>query len=294
MRKPILPLFAGIHRGRLAIGMCVATVLSLSVHAVMLQLFHAPYPGASLGSKLPAVVNDAVMIYAASWLYRSLCLSLPLRSPLCRITVLFVILACLNETLRGWFMNGYCSTPWTTSWLYETFTSLRGIAYYAAASVMSAAIYRCRQRSGRIVAAVLLALLLNFVLMSRLASVLSIVLAYVESLAPTGGRCQMPYGPEVLIPAYLSFVEPAIASLFCVAFTWRYSSARRCAFAWQFAVLVLALKKQLLMAYVYAIYAPMPAWTALASMGQFTLEAAALGLLTAVAWQFAKDGPPCG
>ncbi|KVG72203.1 hypothetical protein WJ33_18920 [Burkholderia ubonensis] len=80
--------------------MCVAAVLSLSVHAVMLQLFHAPYPGASLGSKLPAVVNDAVMIYASSWLYRSLCLSLPLRSRLCRITVLFMILAGLNETLR--------------------------------------------------------------------------------------------------------------------------------------------------------------------------------------------------
>ncbi|GGA92498.1 hypothetical protein GCM10011491_20650 [Brucella endophytica] len=34
----------------------------------------------------------------------------------------------------------------------------------------------------------------------------------------------------------------------------------------------------------------MPFWTGLASMGQFSLEAAALGLLTALSWTWAISG----
>lgn len=51
-------------------------------------------------------------------------------------------------------------------------------------------------------------------------------------------------------------------------------------------LLILALKKPLLAAVFYAIYMPLPPMTALASMGQFTLEVAVLGLGMAMCWQY--------
>lgn len=55
-------------------------------------------------------------------------------------------------------------------------------------------------------------------------------------------------------------------------------------------LLALALKKQLFAAFFYAAYADLPFWTALSSMGQFSLEAVVLGLTTALSWAWANKG----
>jgi len=104
-------MFAGVRWGRLVLGVSLTAVLALSVHAVMLQWLHVPYPDASVfDSALPDWLNDAVMLCAAVWLYRCLRARATAQPVALRFFVLFGLLFCLNETLRGAWMTGYCVT----------------------------------------------------------------------------------------------------------------------------------------------------------------------------------------
>lgn len=290
--NPDSTIFAGVRWPRLILGVCITAVLSLSVHAVMIQVLNVPYPAAQLASFVPAWLNDAAMLLAVSWLYVCARKRWPAHSPARSVLVLSLILVCLNETLRGWFMNAYCSTPARTSWLFMAISSLQKAAYYVVAVVMGAAVGQRLKGGWRVAGALVLALFLSLAVTPSLskasAAVMEQVAQWAPQWAPTGGWCKMPYGMDVLIPAYLTFIEPVLASLFCVALVWRYLVAHGFARVLQFALLILALKKQLLMAFLYAIYAPVPAGTALASMGQFSLEALALGVLMALSWRYAQ------
>ncbi|KVA60533.1 hypothetical protein WI61_24935 [Burkholderia cepacia] len=281
-------IFSDLSWRRLIIGLCITGVLSLSVHAVMLQWLHVPYPAAPMESWLPEFINNVTMVWAANWLYGCLRAQCPSRSSVYRVFVLFLLLTGLNETLRSWFMNGYCSTGQKTQWLYQTLGSLQHVAYYALVATLVATMSGHSKAGWKLAIALALGGLLTFAVTPGLNAASAAVLYHFQDWAPTGGWCQLPYGPVVLIPAYLTFIEPLAACLCCVAFAWRQLGARRFMRACQFALLILALKKQLFMSFLYAIYAPMPAWTALLSMGQFTLEAAALGLCMALSWRYAN------
>jgi hypothetical protein len=57
----------------------------------------------------------------------------------------------------------------------------------------------------------------------------------------------------------------------------------------QFTLLVVLIRCQLLAAFVYMAWSGLPAWSGLAAMGQFSLEAVALGALTAWSWRWARQ-----
>lgn len=46
-------IFDGVHWGRLLIGLILTVILSLSVHAVMLQVLHVPFPSAQVKTWIP-------------------------------------------------------------------------------------------------------------------------------------------------------------------------------------------------------------------------------------------------
>lgn len=110
-------LFARVHWGSLAVAFFLTAVLSLSVHAVMLQVFDVPYPSASISSPLPDVVNYAIASWASLWFFTRMRRAWLGHSPTFHAAILFVLLCGLNETLRGWFMNAYCTTS-AHGWLF--------------------------------------------------------------------------------------------------------------------------------------------------------------------------------
>jgi hypothetical protein len=282
-------LFHAIQWKRLILGFFVTAILALSVHAVMLQVLHVPYPSEPMTARVPHVINDMVMLWAAIWLATCLRRRPARPSAVVRIGVLLLLLCCLNETLRGWFMNGYCTNS-PHAFAYFAIGQLPRVVPYAVIAVIavpaSAYLHKWWQQA---LGAALLGLLLSFALPPFSAWIDTAIVARFADWAPTEGWCQLPYGWDVLIPAYLTFiVEPAVACLFCMAYASRGLNGRPWVRAVMFMLLILALKRQLLTAIFYTIYTPLPPMTALGSMGQFSLEAAVLGFLMAFSWRYAS------
>jgi len=94
----------------------------------------------------------------------------------------------------------------------------------------------------------------------------------------------------VLVPAYLSYAEPVIAAVILAALVWDRLSASVPLCVLQFTMIVLLVRHVLFAPVIYALYAKVPAGTALASMGQFTLEGIALAALSGLTWHFATGG----
>lgn len=282
-------LFAGVRFGRLTLGVIITAVLALSVHAVMLQWLHVPYPSAKLETALPEWVNNAVMLWAAVWLYGSLKSGAPKRSAVLHVVILFALLLCLNQAIRGALMNGYCATQsWWGRGLIALVSTLQKAVNFFIVAGFAAGIGQLRNKTLRVAAGAVATSLLVLVVAPSLTELDAAVRAGLVNLIPLDVWCQLPYGMDVVIPAYLTFLEPVFASFICFALVWRCLPGRALAQAASFALLILALKKQLLMSFLYAAFAPGPFFALLASMGQFSLEAAALGLLTAFSWRYAR------
>jgi hypothetical protein len=98
-----------------------------------------------------------------------------------------------------------------------------------------------------------------------------------------------PYGVHVLIPAYITFVEPAIAGVACAAVVWPSLSLKP-SWRWaQFVLLVLLIRRSLLPPLIYALYQPHHRGVAFLSAGQFSLEAIALATLAALTWRYSAE-----
>lgn len=286
--KTVARVFEGVRWGRLVCGVLLTTVLGLSVHAVMLQVLHVPYPSAVLESKLPEVLNGAIMMWAAIWLYDGLRARQTDCAAWVRVVILFVLLAGLNGTLRGALMNGYCSTREPVRWLIALLLTSHYLIYFAVIAGFAGAMSRFQSNTVRLAGVAAGALLAAFVLTPGLMALDAAISARVAHWVIAGGWCRLPYGMDVLLPAYASFLEPVLACLVCLALIWRCLPVHPLGRVAAFVVLVLALKRQLLMPFLYAAFAPGPAVTALASMGQFSLEAAALAGLTVLSWWWAR------
>jgi hypothetical protein len=287
-------MFAGVRWGRLVLGVSLTAVLALSVHAVMLQWLHVPYPDASVfDSALPDWLNDAVMLCAAVWLYRCLRARATAQPVALRFFVLFGLLFCLNETLRGAWMNGYCVTrSWSERGGVGLISCVHGVVNFVLVAGFAAGIGRLRHKGWQCAAVIVATSLLAFLVSPSLTAMDAVIRDEVSRWVSLDLWCKLPYGMEVLIPAYLTFLEPVFASFVCFALVRRHLPGGLFSQAASFALLLLALKRQLLTSFLYAAFAPGPVLTALASMGQFSLEAAALGLLTALSWRYARADLP--
>lgn len=278
----------GVRWGRLMSAMVVTGVLALSVHVVMLQVLHVPYPSAVLRTKLPDLLNGALMIWAAMCVYDGLRARWPGRSALLCVAILFALLAGLNETLRAAFMSGYCSTHAPVRWLIGLLASLRPLSMYAVAAGLAAGLARLRSTRARVCGTAAAALVSAYIIAPALAAADAVIRTHAAQWMPEGGWCTLPYGIDVLIPAYLTFLEPVLLSFACAALIWNRLPGGLPGRTAAFVLLILALKRHVLASLLYAVFAPGPAMTAFASVGQFSLEAAVLGCLTALGWHWAR------
>ncbi|MEO7433844.1 MAG: hypothetical protein ABIR62_17895 [Dokdonella sp.] len=270
---------------RWCIGLAATAVGALSVHAIMLQVFDVPFPDLSV---IPGPFKLVVRIAAALALiiFWQRAASRVEGSFLKRWGLLFVIAAMLQESLlRGPFMEGYCTTAWVFAFV-GNLQKLTSIAVVAALVVVAAP--RLTRVWQKVVAAAVIATFGMFIATPLIGMAMAPVMASIASLAPQSEWCTLPYGPNVLIPAYLTFAEPVLACIAAAGLIWnRLSPSRALRFA-QFTLLILAIKNQLLMPFIYAAFAKVPLVDAFVSESQFALEAVALALLAGVTWEWTR------
>ena len=280
---------ATVRWPRLLVAICAAGMLALTVHVTAVQWLHIANP---VFNSLPAdAVNTLVMVLAGAWLYDCLRPQLSGRSPAWRVIVLFAVLACLNATVRNAFMTGYCSTTTPLRWLFGALSSIRPLAYFAIAAASIAGLCRFRPGAPRLAAGAVVAIVLALVVAPGLALGEQAIYAQLANLLPSAGWCKLPYGMDVMVPAYLTAVEPALGSFACIAIVWSRLPARPFLRTASFVVLVLALKKHLLALFLYAAVTEGSVLDALLSMGQLSLSVAVLGLLTVWGWRWAQRAP---
>lgn len=115
------------------------------------------------------------------------------------------------------------------------------------------------------------------------------VMDKVAYLAPTGEWCKLPYGPDVLIPAYISFIEPVLASLAMAILILDQLSKTTWLQFLLFGLIVLAVKYQLMMPVFYVVLHKGNFQSNLASEGQFALETIVLAITTGFTWQWSSE-----
>jgi hypothetical protein len=276
---------AGLSWTRAVVGLVLTTVLALSVHAVMLDALGVAYPGFRIDAPVAQFVSRG-WLHALGLLCLDAAIGDRLRASfLVRVGVLFLLASMLTEALlRGPFMNGYCSDSYLVAFAGAAPTWL-------AEAVLVALVVAARRGvstpSRMIVAAAVLGALSTAFLVPAAAQASTRLQAALASFAHPNW-CELPYGWNVNLPAYASFLEPALAAFAMAALAWDGLSPRSTRRLLEFTLLVMLIRRQVIAAFVYMAYSDLPPWSGLAAMGQFTLEALALGLLTGLSWRWAR------
>ncbi len=280
--------FVTIRWSRLGLGFLLTAVCALSVHAVMLQVLGTPFPDLSVVTPpyrfaIRVAQTLALLVF---WQYASRNVS---RSFLLQWGLLFLIFSMLTESLfRDPFMAGYCTNAWVFAFI-SNIPKLLGIAIVCA--IVAAAAPRLRLAWQKIVAATIIAAFAMFALSPLIGMALAPLMKSIASLAPQSEWCTLPYGPKVLVPAYLSFAEPTLACVVAAILIWNKLSPSRGMRFVAFSLLILAIKNQLLLPVFYAGLAKGSFLAGLTSEGQFALEALALAVLTGVTMEWSIRQP---
>lgn len=275
---------------KISIYFIAVTIFSLSIHAVMLQILKIPYPSEQTNSLLPEIINNIFMMYGIIWLeksFRENCFKL---SVITRGGIIFFLLLCINEIFRGWFMNSFCANPNLKNWLFFAILLIPKFILFASATLFSVITNSYFQRRWvHLLAAFIFGLFISFTMPPLTSWFNSAIIGNLKNLAPTGSWCQLPYGIKILIPAYLTFIEPALAVLCCIIFVRKSLASHTLLSSLVFMLLIMALKSQLVFPFLYAIYAQETFFKALLSIGQFTIEIMFLSFFMALSLDYAKN-----
>lgn len=276
-----------INLPKLVMGMIFTGFLSLSVHAFMLQQMGIPFPSVAIDASLAQFISRSVLsVLGLIYLCELSLPALARRTFAFRCVVLFVLSTALTEALfRLPFMEGYCSDSLAYAFIGNVPKMLSASLLAVLVVAVTPRLPKFWQKS---IAAVVLGAISVFVLNPSIAALSKAPLEFLAYMSHAEW-CELPYGANVLIPAYLSFTEPVLAVLATAALIWNRLSSKPLVRLMQFTLLVLLIKRQLLAAFIYMAYSGTPPLTGLLSMGQFTLEALALALLGGLSWAWAVE-----
>ena len=264
-------------------GAIVTMAFSLSVHAVMLQGFHVPYPYNFPHTGLARLPDEVLSVLGAMYLSAHLPENIRRRSFVFRCAFMFLFLATIHEDFfRGPFMEFINLSNFM---LYPFVDNLPKLIPFAIIAV--GVEYWTDRKTGieaTLIAAIPLAAVASLVIAPLSNHVFTGVLHFTEA-REGHQRYGVPYDWHILLPAYLTFFEPVIA-----AFVIGYAVRRQLPSTplLQFgitAALVVALKGPVFAALLNIQYAGTTPSTAILSYAQFTFETVALGILTAATLQ---------
>ncbi len=263
----------GPHIPALAGAVAIVTIVSLSIHVVMLQVFWVPYPYPTgvgrLGLLYPLAQSIGLVALAATalpWLRR---FPVAIRGP-----VIGVLFATMNGIVRTSLMGGFTTNDFGG-----------GLAGFVEAALLDmvlgtlavAAVSTFRGTLVRAIAAVALTAVSIIVLNPVLAALLAPLIAWSEGHTRPDVYL-VPYGANVLVPSYLLFAETVMACL-----------VARCVItlrdvAWDRTGLIRYVAIVLLVRGTSAImfgWGPIIGWL---SVSQFFLQDLVMAVLVHIAW----------
>jgi hypothetical protein len=270
---------------RLLLGALFTAILALSVHVIMLQVLHVPYPAGFPRTGPGAWLNAVPSILGAILLYSFASSTLTRYSFVTRSVVLFLLITMLQEIFfRAPIMDGVVTTAWTFSFVSNI---PRLFDWLLLSCLIVAVTPYARNIWLKMIAATILYALVFIACKPLIERAFAPVLSKLSFLAHDEVY-GLPYGMHVLLPAYLTYAEPVIAALLTAALLWDHLSARSALRILQFTFIVLLIRHHLFALIIYPFYAEVPVTTALLSMGQFTLETIVLATMTALTWHYAR------
>ena len=273
---------------RVILGILVTAIISLSVHAVMLQVLHVPYPYGYPTAGWPAYPRAFFSTLGALYLYPKLDQRFARLSTTLRCFMFFLLLASIRETLfRAAFMNIMNSSSVFYP-IVEVIPKLLPIAIIASLVVLystSSTPAWTRWAAALIISASV------FFLCTLINSVFDKILGSIAGMA-SPGLYDPPYDYHILIPAYLSFLEPVIATFFAAALTWNRLPRQRTARIAAFTLLIFLIKGPVVEPIIHIWFSHFKPLVAMLSMAQFSFEALLLGLLVSVFWSIVHVPQP--
>ena len=267
---------------RLALFVVLTTVLSLSVHVIMLDVLGIPHPDIARVSRRAIFLNTALSDVATFVFYRLAASTFARWSIAVRCLLLTAVYAMLSEALfRNFLMDGVVSHAWRYCFVENL---ARPIEYLITCCLIVLLATRLRSTSAIILAGIAVAVVMFFLINPYIDRVSDKLIASIEYL-DTGNIYNPPYGWQVNVPSYLTFLEPVLASFAIVAFVWDKLSTQPILRTVQFALLVMAMKGSILPTLVYSFYQKSRLPAAVLSESQFGIEILVMALLTALSWR---------
>ena len=259
-------------------------VLALSVHAVMIQALHVPYPSNFPHTGWARLPDGILSVAGAFYLSEHLPESIRRRSFGLRCTLIFLSLATIHEVFfRAPFMEFINLSNFTLYPFIDNIPKLIPLAVIAIA--VDSWTRRQTSFGANLIAAALLAALAGLVIAPFASHAFAGVLHFTEA-REGNQRYGLPYNWHILLPAYLTFFEPVIATLVIGrAIRSQLPPAPLTRFGIT-AALILALKGPVFAPLVNIQYAKLAPFAAILSYAQFTFETMTLGILPAAILHF--------
>jgi hypothetical protein len=260
--------------------MIATLVIALSVHVIMLQNLHVPYPHPSAEPPWIGFAKAVLAVGAVAGFYRLARPSLP-SSMVAQVLIVFALDAGLKESVRLAIMSGLT----TTAYAYSLLHALNGAMILLIRDLLVVALASFIKHSEILVPAlVAIAAFVNFVLQPTIAHIFS-TLSDALHLVEHAEVYTEPYGLGIEIPAYLTFAEPVVACMIMAVLVWPRLGGRSVpAFVRRFAILILLVRGTLAFMLLDSFLLPQPLWLASLSTGQFCFEPLTLAVLTALVW----------
>ena len=274
-----------INYARLLLGMLITLVVSLGVHVVMLQILHVPFPEYAGVSAWASSLNTALAALAVLYL---IALARPTLGTLTKVTqclIVFALYAGLREMMRGIIMDGVVTTAWT----FNLVAGMPGLAYALVLTSLAVLLSPLlRWPVLKVLGAVGIAAVMIFAVRPGLKFAFAPAMRTVAHFNHDEVYRE-PYGWKVLIPAYITYLEPIVACLLLAALTWPNLSPKPATRIFLLSLLILLARSMLLPTLVYSFYSKAPPLEAMLSQSQFLLETLALAVLTGLVWQFSTS-----
>lgn len=274
-----------VNWGKFVVGIVLSTVLSLSVHVLMLQEMNVPFPDLSVITTPYKFVIRIFSVFGLLFFWQ-LADKKVNGSFVKKWAILFLIDAMLTESLfRAPFMDGYCTNS-IGFMMISNVPKLLAIAITCGLVVFIAP--RLNKLLFQFLAAAAIAAVFMFITNPLISMAWKPLMEKISYLAPTGEWCKLPYGPDVLIPAYVSFIEPVLACMAMAILVLNQLSSVKWLRLLLFVLLVVTVDYQLLMPLFYVVLHKGSFLTNLASEGQFALETIVLAITTGFTWQWSS------
>jgi len=265
---------------RLILGLAIAGILALSVHVIMLQVLHIPFPQDD-PPYWARLLNIAGMAVAVLIFLDLAAPALERRSFVARWLILAALLAMLRETVRGAVMAGVVTTAWTFSLAQMLVPILMWLAIAllcTAAAPWLRALWS-KALGGLVIAAA--ALWLSPAIGAALSPMF-------EALGPLAHPdvYELPYPWQVLVPAYLTYAEPVIACALIARLVWERLPAPPVQRLALFVALVLFMDTMVFRTFLFSFFSDGAVGVAMLSESQFMFEVLVLAALTGLTWSW--------